>query len=142
MANKISEYVDTYKAQEQSDGSRIYMEYWKDGGCRPVDYNQDDFVQWRIEKGINVKIVPYVAPVDTRTDEEKRLAEYQTKLDPILSKIQFYAMEYELEDEVIRKLEIKNDILDVLKADWKAKKKAIRDKYPTGLWKPTVRGES
>lgn len=140
MAHKLSEYVDTYKAHEQSDGSRVYMEYWKNGGMRPVDYNQDDFVQWRIDNGVNVEIVPYVSPVDTRTDEEKRLAEYQTELDPILAKIQFYEMEYALEDDNTRKQEIKKDILDVLKADWKAKKKAIRGKYPTGLWKPVAGG--
>jgi hypothetical protein len=80
--------------------------------------------------------------VDTRTDEEKRQAKYQTELDPILAKIQFYEMEYDLEDDNTRKQEIKKDILDVLKADWKAKKKAIRAKYPTGLWKPSAGGKA
>jgi hypothetical protein len=51
-------------------------------------------------------------------------------------------MEYDLEDDNTRKQEIKRDILDVLKADWKAKKKAIRQKYPTGLWKPTAGGQA
>jgi len=129
--------ISTYrKVFTDSTGKNFYFEQVReDGMIRRVDPDYPGLVKFLDE--FKIKEIPYIAPVDTRTDEEKRQAKYQTELDPILAKIQFYEMEYDLEDDNTRKQEIKKDILDVLKADWKAKKKAIRAKYPTGLWKPT-----
>jgi len=134
----ISTYRKTYT---DATGKNFYFEQVReDGMIRRVDPDYQGLIKFLDE--FEIVEVPYIAPVDNRTDEEKRLAEYQTELDPILAKIQFYEMEYDLEDDNTRKQEIKRDILDVLKADWKAKKKAIRAKYPTGLWKPSAGGQA
>lgn len=121
-------------------GKDFYFEQVReDGMVRRVDPDYPGLVKFLDD--FEIVEVPFVPVVDTRTDEEKRLADYQSLLDPISAKIQFYELEYELTDDNTRKQKIKQDILDVLKAEWKTKRDAIRSKYPTGLWKPTAGGK-
>ena len=127
----------TYTIEKKIYTASGLVEFWQvrsDGITRRVDENH-----WSVPAYKGKVETSYIdPPVDTRTNEEKREAEYSAELDPIIKKIVAYEIEMRYTDDPARKVQIEDEILKPLAADLIKKKKAIREKYVSALWKPKV----
>lgn len=113
----------TYKNIQQPDSSWKILQVRTDGQ-RYVDSNHADYLQFKAEGKIAQNVF-YSAPIDNRTEEQKKNFLSMMQTDPLLIRILSLQLEKELEnDEQVKSaLQIK---IDALKVEWNGKMSLIK----------------